>query len=378
MNQRAKKTPLYDKHIELGGRMVEFAGYMLPLWYTGRGQGAIREHLAVRRKAGVFDLTHMGEIFFSGEKVFDFLQFVLCNDLRKIGNGGAQYTLLPTEDGGVVDDLIIYQVSPYEFFAVVNAVNIKKDYEWFCRWNEEKSFGVDIVDRSDELALIAVQGPSSEEILMRAGFRNVHCVLPFTFRKLKHDGKRLILSATGYTGERGFELIVENEYAGQLWEKLMASGNELGLKPAGLAARDSLRVEAGFCLYGNELDLSTSVLEANLAWTVEFGKDFVGKDYLISQRKKGLRKKLLGLEIQQKGAIPRKGCWIYDKKKQMKIGEVSSGVYSPVLDRAIALCFIEDMSVADENNEVYVEVRQTKLAGKLVKPPFIKPRLYTP
>jgi len=376
MDPEPKKTPLYNEHIRLSGKMVEFAGYSMPVWYQGKGQGVIEEHLCVRNNVGIFDLSHMGELFFYGSEAYDFLQFVLCNDLRKIGNGGCQYTLLPTEDGGVVDDLIIYQITPESYFAVVNAVNIQKDHDWLTKWKEERGYEVKIDNRSDELSLIAIQGPRSEEVLTEAGFRNVHCYLPFTHGKVKFGGYTLYLSATGYTGERGFELIVDNEHAEELWETLMEVGRKFDLKPVGLGARDSLRLEAGLCLYGHELDLSTSVLEANLAWTVCMNKNFLGKEKLQEQSEKGLKKILFGIKTEREAGIPRQNAKIFDESG-MDVGWVTSGGFSPVLNCGIAFCYLKP-EFAQEGRKLQVEIRGKKVPALASKPPFVKHRLYKP
>lgn len=376
MKLEPRRTPLYEEHLALSAKMIEFAGYLMPVWYEGPDQGIIKEHLSVREAVGIFDLSHMGEIFIQGNRAYEFLQFVLCNDLRKIGNYGAQYTLLPTEDGGVVDDLIIYQISPDSFFAVVNAVNIDNDFQWLLRWNEEGKFNVKIENRSYDLALIAVQGQKSEAVLQTAGFENVHCILPFTFRRVKLGEIQIYLSATGYTGERGFELICENDHAPKLWRLLLSAGKDFGIKPVGLGARDSLRLEAGLCLYGAELDRTTSVLEANLGWTVCFQKDFIGKDVLLEQKRNGVSRLLFGISLQRDAPTPRHNAEIYTKDGEL-VGRVTSGAFSPVLKKNIALCYLKP-SLCKPGNEVEVLVRGKRLKATTLNHPFVKHRLYEP
>ncbi len=380
MANGSRKTPLYEKHLQLNGKIIEFANYLLPVWYQSPDLGSIKEHLAVRNSAGMFDLSHMGEIFISGERAFDFLQYVLCNDLRKIGNGGCQYTLLPTEEGGVVDDLIVYQFNPEHYLLVVNAINIENDFNWLCKWNDEKKYQVSIDNRSYEYGLLAVQGPRSEDVLTEAGFENVHCILPFTFRRVKHKEIEVFLSATGYTGERGFELICKNDYLVPLWEELWQAGEKSNvndqslIKPVGLGARDSLRVEAGYCLYSHELNLETSVLEANLGWTVNFHKEFVGDKFLLEQGKSGVKKLLFGLKVEREYGTPRQGARIFTLELE-EIGYVTSGVYSPVLECSIALCFLKQEYAKPKMN-VLVEARGKNVPAILTKPPFVKHRLY--
>lgn len=354
--------------------MVEFAGFVMPVWY--QNQGIITEHTAARKNAGIFDLSHMGEIFFRGDRAYEFLQYVLCNDLRKIGNGGCQYTLLPRPEGGVVDDLIIYQTNPTSYFAVVNASNIEKDFNWFVEQNEEGGFGVEIRNRSDEYSLIAVQGPRTEEVLTAAGFANVHCDIPFTFRRLKHKNVRVILSVTGYTGERGFELIVKNNSAAWLWDELMTAGRPMGMIPVGLGARDTLRLEAGLCLYGNDLDDTTSVMEANLEWTIGWNKEFLGRELLERQKEQGVERLLFGLTVEKKLGAPRHGARVLNLEGD-DVGVVTSGALSPHLGRSIAFCYLRP-KLAVEERELQVEIRGKRVPATTAKPPFVKHRLYNP
>jgi len=367
MNAEPRRTPLYDLHVALGAKMVEFAGYLMPVWYPS---GIVKEHQAVRENVGIFDLTHMGEFFIEGPRAFDFVQHLTCNDVRKIGNGGVQYTLFPTPEGGVVDDLLVYQLNPEHYLMVVNAANIDQDWAWVNRHN---SFGVELTNASYAYSLIAVQGPHCEEVLTRAGFKHVAYDHPFTFRQVKHGGERLFLCVTGYTGERGFEIIVRNEQAPELWEELMAAGRERGLMPVGLGARDTLRLEAGMCLYGHELNETTSVMEANLAWTVGWGKDFIGKEVLVRQQREGTSRLLFGLVVEKRFGSPRPGAVVLEGGREA--GLVTSGSYSPTLDRNIAFCYLLP-ELCVPGREVTVEVRGKQVPAATVKPPFVKHRLF--
>lgn len=367
MEADIKKTPLYDKHVALGAKMVEFAGYMMPVWYP---TGIVKEHLAVRNSVGIFDLTHMGEFFIKGPRAFEFIQHITCNDVRRIGNGGVQYTLFPTPEGGVVDDLLVYQLNPDSYMMVVNAANIDKDWAWV---NKQNNFGVELTNSSDEYALIAVQGPRTEEVLMRAGFTNVAYDHPFTFRKVKRDGDQLFLCVTGYTGERGFEIIVKNAGAAKLWDDLMEAGKGLDLLPIGLGARDTLRLEAALCLYGHELEKDTSVVEANLNWAIGWTKEFLGKDVLVRHRDEGTKRLLYGIVVDKQFGSPRPGSKVYDRDKE--IGVVTSGAPSPVLDKGIAFCYIRPES-CEPGRELAVEIRGKHAPALAVKPPFVKHRLF--
>jgi aminomethyltransferase len=368
MEADIKKTPLYDKHVALGAKMVEFAGYMMPVWYPA---GQIKEHLAVRNSVGIFDLTHMGEFFIKGARAFEFVQHITCNDVRKIGNGGVQYTLFPTPEGGVVDDLLVYQLNPEYFMMVVNASNIDKDWAWV---NKQNSFGVELTNSSDEYALIAVQGPRTEEVLTRAGFANVAYDHPFTFRRVKRGKEQLFLCVTGYTGERGFEIIMKNAAAPQLWDDLMSAGKDIGVMPIGLGARDTLRLEAGLCLYGHELEKDTSVMEANLAWAVGFGKDFLGKDVLVRHRDEGTKRLLFGITVEKQHGCPRPGAKVYDGGSEA--GVVTSGAPSPSLDgKGIAFSYLRT-DLCEIGRELEVEVRGKRVPAAVVKPPFVKHHLF--
>ncbi|OGK10502.1 MAG: hypothetical protein A2Y63_00855 [Candidatus Riflebacteria bacterium RBG_13_59_9] len=367
MEKPLKKTPLYDRNVALGGKMVEFAGYLMPVWYP---TGIVKEHQAVRENVGLFDLTHMGEFFIKGVRSLEFIQHLTSNDVRKIGNGGVQYTLFPTPEGGTVDDLLVYQISPEHYLMVVNAANIDKDWKWL---NAHNDFGVELKNASDSYSLLAVQGPNSEEVLTRAGFANVAYDHPFTFRRVKRDTERVFLCVTGYTGERGFEIVVKNPQAPELWEDLMSAGEKLGITPVGLGARDTLRLEAGLCLYGHELNETTSVMEANLAWAVGWSKDFLGKDVLVRHNEEGTSRLLFGLVVEKRLGSPRPQAKVFADSEE--VGVVTSGSYSPTLDKNIAFCYLRTELCAP-GREVAVEVRNKQVPATVVKPPFVEHRLF--
>lgn len=359
-----KHTALYDKHLALGARLGGFAGFEMPLWYTG----IKNEHLSVRGKVGLFDLSHMGEIFIKGRQAFDLIQYLTCNDLRRIGDGQCQYTLLPTPAGGVVDDLIVYQFNPEDYMLVVNASNIEKDYAWIVEHND---LDCEVHNRSDEFSLIAVQGPRTDDLMRAAGFKNVKSQKLFTFRRTKLDGKRVIVAGTGYTGERGFELIVDNADAGWLWDRLMEAGREFEAQPVGLGARDTLRLEMAYSLYGHELTDEISVLEANLAWTVRFGPDFLGKEVLLKQHDEGVQRTIAGIVLEDKRGAPRHSAPVSSSVGE-QIGVVTSGSFSPSLDVGIGLVLIPPEH-ATVGEQVLVGIRGTSAPATLVELPFYKP-----
>lgn len=361
VEQPSQRTALYDKHVALGARLAAFAGFDMPMWY----EGIIAEHHAVRKKAGIFDLSHMGEVFIEGRQAFDLVQWLTCNDLRRIGDGQCQYTLFPTPEAGVVDDLIAYQINPESYMLVVNASNIDKDFEWIQRHN---NFECKVTNRSDEFSLVAIQGPLTDKVLAEAGFKNIASQAAFTFRNTKVDSHKVIVAGTGYTGERGFELIVLNEDAEWLWDRLMEVGKPQGLAPIGLGARDTLRLEMAYSLYGHELSDEISVLEANLLWTVRWGKDFLGKAPLLEQQQKGVRRLVVGIIIDEKSGAPRNGAPVYDAAGR-EIGIVTSGSHSPSLDKAIALALLETAHTSI-GGAVFPEVRGKRVQARVCETPF--------
>jgi aminomethyltransferase len=360
----AQRTALYDRHVALGARMATFAGFEMPMWYA---DGIKAEHLAVRATAGLFDLSHMGEVFIEGPQAYDFLQHLTCNDIRRIGDGGCQYTLFPTPEGGVVDDLIAYQWTPERYMLVVNASNIDKDVEWINRHN---NFDAKVTDRSPSMSLVAVQGPNTDAILTDFGVKNIACQPQFTFRKVKVQGNEVIVAGTGYTGERGFELIVENDKALWLWDRLMEVGQAHGMVPVGLGARDTLRLEMAYSLYGHELSSEISVLNANLGWTVRLGKDFIGREFLQRQKEQGVDRIIAGFTTDPKQGTPRQGAPVLNADGG-EVGYVTSGSYSPSLDKGIALTLI-DPKYAVVGTTVFVDIRGRSVSGQIVDLPFYK------
>lgn len=359
-----KRTALYDRHVALGARMGEFAGYEMPLWYTG----IVSEHLAVRSKVGLFDLSHMGEIFISGREAFDLIQRLTCNDLRRIGDGQCQYTLFPTPEGGTIDDLIVYQFSPEDYMLVVNASNCDKDYAWIV---EHNTFDCTVNNRSDELSLVAVQGPDTDKLLKAFGLKSIDRQQAFTFKQTKVQGNKLIVAGTGYTGERGFEIIVENDLACWLWDRLMELGVEFGAAPIGLGARDTLRLEMAYSLWGHELSDTISILEANLSWAMRLGPEFIGKEFLVRQKAEGIRRVITGLIVEggNQGA-PRHAAPVYSATGK-EIGYITSGSFSPSLQKGIALALLPAES-SELGTPLLVDIRGKRVAAKVCETPFYK------
>jgi len=367
-----KKTALFEEHTKLNGKLVDFAGWNLPIQYTS----VIDEHVTCRTKAGIFDVSHMGEFIVKGKYAKVFLNYLLTNDLSLISNGKAQYTLLCNRDGGIIDDLIVYQLLEDQFLIVVNASNIENDFAQFqkiysenkTRWPE-----VEILNKSDQYTQIALQGPLAKEILQPLVNINLDEINPFCFvEKSALDIKNVIIARTGYTGSDGFELYLPWEGGPAVWQSILKSGTSSGLKPCGLASRDTLRIEMKYPLYGQEITLNTTPLEAGLVWTVKFNKeDFVGKDALIQQKSVGITKKLVGLELLQRG-VPRTGYFIYsDSEEQNKIGYVTSGTHSPSLNTPIAIAYL-DGEFTKLDSEVYIKVRNKLLPARVTKTPFYK------
>lgn len=354
-----KKTALYQQHIELGAKMVPFAGYEMPVQYAGLKQ----EHFAVRSRAGLFDVSHMGEFFVKGSGALSFLQWVTSNDVSKLVPGKVQYSCLPNEEGGIVDDLLVYCLHENEYMLVVNASNMEKDWNWLQKW--AAPYDVELENRSDALSLLAVQGPSVNDLLQSITHVDLASLAYYTFTTGTIGGvDNVLISATGYTGAGGFELYVPNEQAEGLWKKIL----ELNIPPAGLGARDTLRLEKGFCLYGNDIDDHTSPVEAGLGWITKFNKDFVNREVLLQQKEQGVVRRLVGFEMIDRG-IPRKDYRVLDASGNV-IGEVRSGTQSPSLDKAIGLAYVQS-SFKGLGTEIYIEIRNKSLRAKVVKVPFL-------
>lgn len=357
-----KKTKLYNVHKELGAKIVEFAGFLMPIQYSS----IIAEHKAVRNAVGVFDVSHMGEVFIGGDKALDFIQYITINDASKLFPGKVQYSAMCYPEGGIVDDLLVYKLDDKKFMLVINAANIDKDVAWI---KENNKFNVNVNNLSDEYSLIAVQGPSSKEVMQKICDSDLSLDY-YHFTDMQVAGINMMVSRTGYTGELGYELYFtgDESIAENVWNEIFYAGKQFNVLPAGLAARDSLRLEMGFCLYGNDIDKTTNPLEAGLGWITKLKKDeFIGKDSILKIKSEGLKRKLSPL-ISEERAFPRHGYDIILKGN--KIGEITSGTVSPVLDKPIALGYI-DLEYAFEGSEVNFLVRGKEIPAKIVKLPFI-------
>jgi aminomethyltransferase len=358
-----KETALTKVHEKLGAKMVPFAGYSMPVQY----KGLKHEHEVVRTAVGVFDVSHMGEFFLRGPKAEELLQKISSNDASKLVVGKAQYSCMPNEDGGIVDDLIIYKTKEDEFLLVVNASNIEKDWNWIKQHND---VGAEMVDASDEWSLLAIQGPRAAKAMQSLTKTDLENIKFYTFEVGDFAGcPDIIISATGYTGSGGFEIYVPNESAERVWHAVLEAGRDFGIEPIGLGARDTLRLEMGYCLYGNDIDDTTSPLEAGLGWITKFTKDFVNSDSLAKQKEEGIKKKLVPFELIDKG-IPRKDYPIFDSNEN-EIGRVTSGTMSPSLDKAIGLGYVP-VEFKEEGTEIFIGVRNKMLKAKVSKLPFYK------
>jgi len=359
-----KNTPFSNKHIALGAKMAPFAGYNMPISYTGIND----EHAAVRRNAGVFDVSHMGEFILKGDKALDLIQRVTSNDASKLKAGQAQYSCLPNETGGIVDDLLVYCIEENKvYMLVVNASNIEKDWNWIVKNNMDK---VEMHNISDKTCLLAIQGPNATKILQPLTEMDILNLKYYTFTKGKFAGvENVLVSATGYTGAGGVEIYFEDNdgIADKIWDAIFAAGSPQGLKPIGLGARDTLRLEMGFCLYGNDIDDSTSPMEAGLGWITKFTKDFTSKEIFAKQKAEGVAKKLVGFEMVEKG-IPRHGYEIKDDTG-VTIGHVTSGTQSPSLGKAIGMGYVLP-GFSTIGSQFFIKVRDKLLQAKVAKIPF--------
>jgi len=351
-----KKTALYEKHLELNAKMIDFAGYLMPVQY----EGVVAEHISVKKDVGVFDVSHMGEFYIHGDKAEEFLQSVLSNDISILKNGQAQYNCIPNESGGIVDDLILYKFETNRYMLVVNASNINKDWEFLANKNV---FGVQMINVSDDYSLISVQGPKSKNVLQSIFDFDLESVGYYHFVFL--DG--LIISNTGYTGCGGFEIYCKNEFASDLWDKIFKAGKDYKIKPIGLAARDTLRLEMGFCLYGNDINDNTSPIEAGLSWITKTNKIFTSSNIFKSQKEKGVNKKLIGFKMLEK-SIPRKDYEILNADHKI-IGIVTSGTMSPSLNFGIGLGYVKS-GFEEIDTEIFIKIRKNIKKAIIVKTPF--------
>ncbi len=361
---KTKKLVLHDKHLALGAKMVSFAGFEMPLKYGSERE----EHINVRQNAGVFDVSHMGEFLIKGAGALPLIQMISSNDASILQPGRVQYSCMPNDSGGIVDDLLVYQLKTDEYMLVVNAANIEKDWEWI---NSHNDTGAVLENISDEVSLFALQGPNSKKILQQITSVDLEGLAYYTFAtgNIGDITAGAIVSATGYTGAGGFELFIYNEYARQVWDAIFAAGESYGLKATGLGARDTLRLEMGYCLYGNDIDDTTSPLEAGLGWITKFNKNFIHSDLLKKQRQEGVKRKLVGFKMLEKG-IPRAGYSLYNADRQV-IGEVTSGTMSPSLNIGIGMGYVKKEFTAP-GTMVLVGIRNRMLKAEIVKLPFIK------
>ncbi|WP_334100289.1 glycine cleavage system aminomethyltransferase GcvT [Thermotoga petrophila] len=355
-----KRTPLFEKHVGLGAKMVDFAGWEMPLYYTS----IFEEVMAVRKSVGMFDVSHMGEFLVKGPEAVSFIDFLITNDFSSLPDGKAIYSVMCNENGGIIDDLVVYKVSPDEALMVVNAANIEKDFNWIK--SHSKNFDVEILNISDTTALIAFQGPEAQETLQELVEDSLEEIAYYSFRKSIVAGVEALVSRTGYTGEDGFELMVETEDAPKVWDALMNLLRKVGGRPAGLGARDVCRLEATYLLYGQDMDESTNPLEVGLSWVVKLDKDFVGKEALLKAKEK-VERKLVALELSGK-RIARKGYEVL--KNGERVGEITSGNFSPTLGKSIALALVSKSVKVGDQLEVAFP------GGKLVEALVVKKPFY--
>ncbi len=356
-----KKTVLFNRHKRLNAKIVDFAGYMMPISYSSVNE----EHIHVRNKVGIFDVSHMGEFEISGLNSLEFVQYLCSNDISKIKVGKAQYNCLTNESGGIIDDLIVYRLDTDKFLLVVNASNISKNWKWIKSIN--KKFNCSISNFSDDISLLAIQGPDAESLCQQYTEDNLSSLKNYSFFIGKFAGiDDILISKTGYTGSGGYEIYIPNKEVLKIWDTLF-SNEEYDLKPIGLAARDTLRIEMGYCLYGNDINEDTSPIEANLRWITKTETNFIGSNSIEEQIISGIRKKLIGFKLIQK-SIPRSGYEIYNVEKKL-IGSVTSGTFSPTLKIGIGLAYVDINCIDNEN--IYIKIRDKFIKAEIVKTPFI-------
>lgn len=355
---------LEETHLNMGAKMMPFAGYNMPVRYSSDKD----EHLAVRNNVGIFDVSHMGEFIVRGEKALDLIQLVTTNDASKLVPGKVQYSCMPNEDGGIVDDLLVYQLDENEYMLVVNASNMDKDWAWI---NTKNSFGAPLENVSSNYSLFALQGPNAKNVLQKITSVPLESMEYYSFKKGNIDTicDSAIISATGYTGSGGFEIYVKNKYAQAVWDKIFEVGNEFGIKPIGLAARDTLRLEKGFCLYGNDIDDTTSPIEAGLGWITKFTKEFINSDDFKKQMEQGVSRKLVGFEVIDMG-IPRTNYDITDLSGKI-IGKVTSGTMSPSMNIGIGMGYVPT-EFSKPDTEICIFIRGKLIKAKVVKLPIFK------
>ena len=358
-----KDTALSKVHAALGAKMVPFAGYNMPVSY----QGINIEHQTVREKVGVFDVSHMGEFFIKGPNALDLIQKVCSNDASKLEDGQAQYSCFPNQDGGIVDDLIVYRITAEKWLLVVNASNMDKDWAWI---NAHNTIGAVLENKSDHYSLLAIQGPKAIQAMQSLTQEDLSAIKFYTFKTNTFAGvENVIISATGYTGSGGFEIYCKNTQVEKIWSQVLEAGSSWGIQPIGLAARDTLRLEMGYCLYGNDIDDTTSPLEAGLGWITKFNKDFINSVSLKKQKEQGVSQTLVGFELSQRG-IPRQGYAIVDAQGT-PIGRVTSGTMSPSLGKGIGLGYVP-VAMKEVGSQIYIQIRNKIVPAMVVKLPFYK------
>jgi aminomethyltransferase len=364
MDAAMKRTPLYEEHEKAGAKLIPFAGYMMPVQYPA---GIVAEHNAVRTSCGLFDVSHMGEVFVSGPQALDLVQHVTTNDASKLVIGQAQYSVICQEDGGAVDDCIVYRISDDRYMVVVNASNKDKDFAWMQ--SHKHDFDCELVDSSDDYGLIAIQGPKASDILKRLTDTDLDAIKYYHFNEGKVAGLECIISRTGYTGEDGFELYVNSKDAVAIWRRLLEAGAPENLQPTGLGARDSLRLEMGYALYGNDIDDRRTPLEAGLGWVVKMDKgDFVGREALAALKAEGIKEKLVGFELKDRG-FPRHGYGV--RVNGEPGGEVTSGIHSPSLGKGIGMAYVP-VDSSKPGSQIEIMVRDKGVMAEVVRPPFYK------
>ena len=360
---QVKNIALTDIHVALGAKMVPFAGYLMPVSYAGINQ----EHETVRNGVGVFDVSHMGEFILKGENALDLIQRVTTNDASKLTDGKVQYTCFPNGKGGIVDDLLVYRIDEKTYMLVVNASNIDKDWNWLLKNNTKN---VEMHNISEQTSLLAVQGPLATQALQSLTDIDLKSMEYYTFQKGTFAGeKNILISATGYTGAGGFEIYFENAQANNIWKAIFEAGKPFNIQPIGLGARDTLRLEMGFCLYGNDIDDTTSPIEAGLGWITKFSKEFTDSAILKQQKEQGVSRKLVGFEMIDRG-IPRHDYVVQDSKGNV-IGKVTSGTQSPSLQKAIGMAYVKP-EFAKEGSEIFISIRDKAIKASVVKTPFYK------
>ena len=359
-----KNIALNDTHVALKAKMVPFAGFHMPVQY----EGVTAEHLTVRNSVGVFDVSHMGEFIVSGKNALALIQKITSNDASKLEIGDAQYSCFPNENNGIIDDLICYRIKENKYLLVVNASNIEKDLNWISKYNN--AFGAELKDVSDEYSLLAIQGPKAIEAMQSLSSLDLNTIPYYTFKIGDFAGfENVLISSTGYTGSGGFEIYCKNSEALHIWNKVFEAGDSYGIKPIGLAARDTLRLEMGYCLYGNEINDTTSPIEAGLSWITKFNKDFVNHEALALQKNQKPEKKLIGFELNERG-IPRQGYDIVNEDGDI-IGNVTSGTMSPSLQKGIGMGYVPN-KFSKPGTLIYIQVRKKAIPAVVVKMPFYK------